>query len=290
MNCVRLLSRLVVGIAIFGLCAAAPAPGVQPPPGSFVSVRDGRIWYETCGGGSKSLVLLHDGILHAATWDAVWPLLCRDFHVVRYDRRGYGQSPATTTAYSPIDDLVTVMRAASIGHAVLVGSSAGGGLAVDFALQHPEAVDRLVLVGPSVSGLPYSSYFIGRLSALLQRFKHGDIDGAIRDSWYLAPGHDAVRKRIVDLLRANPQDMAHADPALPRPPAKPLLSTITVPTLILVGEYDIADNHAQAGAVEALMPNAKRVVVPGTGHLLYLERPDAFVGLVGPFAKADAAK
>jgi pimeloyl-ACP methyl ester carboxylesterase len=77
---------------------------------------------------------------------------------------------------------------------------------------------------------------------------------------------------------------------LPRPPAKPLLSTITVPTLILVGEYDVADNQAQAGAVEALMPNAKRVVVPDSGHLLYLERPDAFVGLVAPFAKADAGK
>jgi 3-oxoadipate enol-lactonase len=290
MHLLRLLPRLVAGIAISCLCAAAPAPTIQPLPGSFVSVRDGRIWYQTCGDGSKSIVLIHDGVLHSATWDAVWPLLCRDFHVVRYDRRGYGQSPAATKAYSPLEDLAAVMRAASIGHAVLVGSSSGGGLAVDFTLAHPEAVDRLVLVGPSVSGLPYSSYFIGRLTALEQRFKRGDIDGAIRNSWCLAPGHDAVRKRIVGLLRAYPQDMAHADPALPEPPAKQLLSTITVPTLILVGEYDVADNHAQAGAVEALMPNAKRVVVPDSGHLLYLERPDAFVGLVTPFAKADAAK
>jgi 3-oxoadipate enol-lactonase len=290
MRLLRLLPRLVAGIAISCLCAAAPAPTIQPLPGSFISVRDGRLWYQTCGGGSTSIVLIHDGVLHAATWDAVWPLLCRDFHVVRYDRRGYGQSPAATMAYSPLEDLANVMRAASMGHAVLVGSSAGGGLAIDFALAHPEAVDRLVLVGPSVSGLSYSQYFIGRVTTLLQRLRKGDIDGAIRDSWCLAPHHDAVRKQIVDLLRANPQDIAHADPALPRPPAKPLLSTITVPTLILVGEYDIADNHAQAGAVEALMPNAKRIVVPDSGHLLYLERPDAFVGLVAPFARADAGK
>jgi pimeloyl-ACP methyl ester carboxylesterase len=290
MSLLRPLPRLVASVAISFLCAAAPAPTVQPPPGSFVAVRDGRIWYETCGGGSKAVVLIHDGILHSATWDAVWPLLCRDFRVVRYDRRGYGQSPAAITAYSPLDDLAAVMRAASVGHGVLVGSSAGGGLAVDFTLAHPEAVDRLVLVGPSVSGLADSSYFIARLTALLQRLRHGDVDGAIRDSWCLAPGHDAVRKRIVDLLHANPQDITHADPALPRAPARPLLPTIAVPTLILVGEYDIADNQAQAGAVEALMPNAKRVVVPDTGHLLYLERPEAFVGLVVPFAKGDAGK
>ena len=293
MNLSHPLPRLVACIAISLFCmAAAPAPAVQPPPGSFVSVKDGRIWYETCGEGSKALVLIHDGVLHSATWDAVWPLLCRDFHVVRYDRRGYGQSPAATTAYSQIDDLAAVMRAASMGHAVFVGSSSGGGLAVDFALAHPEAVDRLVLVGPSVSGLPYSSYFIGRVSALEQRLHHGDIDGAVRDSWLLAPGHDTVRKHIVDLLRTNPQDIDNTDrdPAIPRPPAKSQLSTIAVPTLILVGEYDVADNHAQAGAVEALMPNTKRVVVPNAGHLLYLERPDAFVGLVAPFARADTGK
>lgn len=292
MHPLHLTLRLIACIAIFGLCAAAPAPTVQPLPGSFVSVKDGRIWYETCGEGMKALVLIHDGVLHSATWDAVWPLLCRDFHVVRYDRRGYGRSPAATVAYSPLDDLAAVMRAASIGHAVLIGSSSGGGLAVDFTLAHPEAVDRLVLVGPSVSGLPYSSYFINRVTALEQRLHHGDIDGAIRDSWCLAPGHDAVRKRVVDLLRANPQDITNADrdPVMPSAPAKPLLSTIAVPTLILVGEYDVADNHAQAGAVEALIPNAKRVVVPGAGHLLYLERPDAFVGLVEFFAKSNVAK
>ncbi len=289
MNLRRSLLGLVAAVATSSLCMAASGPTVQQPAGSFVSVRDGRIWYQTCGSGSKSIVLIHDGILHSATWDAVWPMLCRDFHVVRYDRRGYGQSPSATSAYSAVDDLDAVMRAASIAHGVVVGSSSGGGLAVDFALAHPEAVDRLVLVGPSISGLPYSSYFIGRLTALKQRLKHGDIDGAIRTSWCLAPGHDAVRRHIVDLLRADPQDItnADADHALPRTPAKPLLSTIAAPTLILVGEYDAADNQAQAGAAEALIPHSKRVVVPDAGHLLYLERPDAFVGLVAPFAKAD---
>lgn len=290
MHLFRLLRRLPVVVVMACLSAAAPAPTVQPLQGSFVSVRDGRIWYQTCGDGSKSIVLIHDGVLHSAAWDAVWPLLCRDFHVVRYDRRGFGQSPAATKVYSPLEDLSAVMRAASMGHAVLVGSSAGGGLAVDFTLAHPEAVDRLVLVGPSVSGLSYSQYYIGRITTFLQRLKKGDVDGAVRDSWYLAPHHDAVRKQIVNLLSANPQNIMHADPAQLRPPAKPLLSTITVPTLILVGEYDIADNHAQAGAIEALIPGAKRVVVPSSGQLLYLERPDAFVGLVTPFAKADTAK
>jgi pimeloyl-ACP methyl ester carboxylesterase len=273
--------------AFAGTMAAAEA---QPPSGAYVAVEGGRIWYETCGSGPKAIMLIHDGVLHSARWDDVWPILCKDFHVVRYDRRGYGRSPAATAPYSPVDDLAAVMHAASVSHTVLVGSSSGGGLAVDFTLRHPEAVDWLVLVGPAVSGLAYSQYFIDRVTRLEQLLNKGDFDSAVRDSWCLAPGHDAARKQIVDLLRADPQDITHADPARPAPVAKPLLSTIKAPTLILVGEYDVADNQAQAGAIEALIPGSKRVVVRDTGHLMYLEHPDVFADLVERFAEGGRAR
>src|ERR1700761_3795379 len=145
------------------LLAASPAVAqTAPDNGAFVNAEGGRIWYQTCGSGDRNMVLIHDGTLHSATWDDVWPLLCKDFHVVRYDRRGYGRSPVATQPYSRTDDVAAVMRAAGMEHAVMVGASAGGGIAVDFTLQHPKAVDRLVLVGPSISGLRYSQYFIQR--------------------------------------------------------------------------------------------------------------------------------
>ena len=57
--------------------------------------------------------------------------------------------------------------------------------------------------------------------------------------YLLAPGHDAAKKRILDLLTASPQDMTHADYALPTQPALPRLREIRIPTLILVGDADI---------------------------------------------------
>ena len=272
---------LTVTLTLFGGTAEA-----QTPVGGFVAVEGGRVWYQSCGSGAKAMILIHDGILHSATWDDVWPILCRNFHVIRYDRRGFGRSPAATAPYSPVDDLAAVMHAAGLEHAVLVGSSSGGGLAVDFTLQHLAAVDRLILAGPSVSGLAYSQYFNERGAALSQKINQGDIDGALRDSWAFAPGHDAARKEAVALLAANPQDLDHSDPARPAPQARPLLSSIKTPTLILVGEYDIADNQAQAGAVEALIPGSRRIVVRDTGHLMYLEHPDVFAQLVTQFADA----
>ena len=123
----------LAGAMIF--CASASAMADTPaPPGAFVDVPGGRLWYETCGSGPKTMVLIHDGVLHSVAWDDVWPTLCRSFRVIRYDRRDYGRSPEAKAPYSPVDDLQAILGAADMKHAVIVGASNGGGLAVDFAL------------------------------------------------------------------------------------------------------------------------------------------------------------
>jgi pimeloyl-ACP methyl ester carboxylesterase len=264
--------------------SALPA-AAQSDDGAFANVEGGKVWYQTCGSGPKAMVLIHDGSLHSATWDDVWPIFCKDFHVVRYDRRGYGRSPAATQPYSRTDDVAAVMHAAGMEHAVVVGASAGGGIAVDFALAHPKAVDRLVLVGPSISGLRYSQYFIRRVTENFRHFQQGDIDGGVRESWLFAPGHDAAVARTVALLKANPQNLTHGDMARLTPSAKPLLSSIKTPTLVLIGDHDVADNEGEASAAEAMIPNAYRIVVPDTGHLMYMEHPDVFARLIGQFVE-----
>jgi hypothetical protein len=70
------------------------------------------------------------------------------------------------------------------------------------------------------------------------------------------------------------------------PPAKPRLSSMQTPTLVLIGDTDVADNEGQASAAEALIPHAYRIVVPDTGHLMYLEHPDVFARLVVQFIDA----
>lgn len=276
----------VLGLAVsFAILTAAPA-AAQSDGGAFVPVEGGKIWYQMCGTGSKNMVLIHDGSLHAATWDDVWPIFCKDLHVVRYDRRGFGRSPAATQPYARTDDVLAVMRAAGMTHAVMVGASAGGGIAVDFVLAHPKAVDRLVLVGPSISGLRYSQYFIRRVTENFGKLLKGNLDGGLRDGWVFAPGHEAAITKAAALLRANPQNLTHGDMARLAPTAKPLLSSIMVPTLVLIGDHDIADNEGEASAAEAMIPHAYRIVVPDTGHLMYLEHPDVFARLVTQFVDA----
>ena len=283
------LRALILTLGLAGAALAGPGSAAADDlaGGAFVNVEGGRVWYQTCGAAPQNMVLIHDGTLHSAAWDDVWPLFCKDFHVVRYDRRGFGRSPVATAAYSKVDDVAAVMHAAGMTHAVVVGASAGGGIATDFTLAHPDAVDRLVLVGPSISGLRYSDYFYQRLAKGRPYFVKGDFEGLLRAWAYgFAPGHDGALKRAAGLLKAYPQDLTHRDMARPEPTALPLLSTIKAPTLVLVGEYDVADNQGEADVASSLIPHAYRVVVPDAGHLIFMDQPATFARLVEQFIDA----
>jgi 3-oxoadipate enol-lactonase len=277
-------------------CQALPqsAPAAsRPAPGAFVEVEAGKLYYEECGTGPDAVILIHDGIAHSAVWDDVWPTFCKKFHTIRYDRRGYGRSPASTRWYTETEDLAALLRDRKVNHAILVGSSHGGELSIDFTLQYPALVRQLVLVGAVVSGLPYTDHFLDRGMSNSQPFEKNDVPGGLanwaKDKYLLAPGHDAAKKRLLELLTANPQDMTHSDYARPTQAALHRLTEIRVPTLILVGDADIPDVHAHAGAIEAGIAGSKRVVISDAGHLMYLEKPEEFSRVVIRFIETNGS-
>jgi 3-oxoadipate enol-lactonase len=282
-------SRFVGALFVLATALSASAQTTGPRTG-FLDVPGGKLFYEECGAGPRNLVLVHDGVVDSAVWNGVWPSFCNKFHTVRYDRRGFGKSPAATDAYYETDDLKALLAALKIERTVLLGSSHGGELAINFTLDYPSAVEQLVLVGAVVSGLPFTKHFLNRGNHAFELLGKGQTKEAITewsgDRYLVAPGNDAARTRLLQLLTANPQDMSHQDFTLAEKPALGRLHEIHVPTLILVGERDIPDVHAHAGAIEAGIPNVRRIVVEGTGHLMYLEKPSVFTDLVFEFVGA----
>ena len=276
---------ILLAAALFG---NAPARAQSAPPqGSFLEVDGARLYYEECGSAPQVVVLVHDGVLHSAVWDDVWPDFCKHFHTIRYDRRGYGRSPVATQGYYATDDLAAVLRQLKLKRVAIVGSSHGGEISINFTLDHPEIVEQLVLVGAVVGGMPYTKHFLERGDALGKPLEKGDIKGAIaaaaKDKYLIAPGNDAAKKRMAEILSANPQDLTHPELELPVKPALPRLGEIHIPTLLLVGDADIPDVHAHAGAIEAGVPRARRVVISDAGHLMYLEKPAEFSRIVIEF-------
>ena len=293
----RTLATFVVAgfVAIASVALQAQAANPQnksaPQPGSFVQVESGKIYYEECGSGAPTVLLIHDGIAHSAVWDEVWPAFCARFHTIRYDRRGYGKSPESTTWYYETDDVADLLRHLKVPRAVVVGSSHGGELSIDFTLAHPDMVQQLVLVGAVVSGFPYSDHFLNRGMANSKPLEKNDVKGAIanwaRDKYVLAPGHEAAQKKLLEILTASPNDLNHQDYARPTQAALPRLHEIHVPTLILTGDADIPDVHAHAGAIEAGIRGSRRVVLSDAGHLMYLEKPEEFTNVVIGFIESN---
>jgi pimeloyl-ACP methyl ester carboxylesterase len=238
------------------------------------------------------MVLIHDGIVHAVEWDDVLPALTSQYQVIRYDRRGYGRSTAPQASFSHLADLEAVLRHFAVGKVHLVGSSAGGGLTIDFALAHPEQVASLTLVGAVVSGFPYTRHFLDRGGRLTQAVFADPAQfrrfWTTTDPYFIAPDSKAARERVKAILEASPQNLNPDGERfeVARPAALSRLGSLRVPTLVLAGEHDIPDVHAHAGAIAAGIPHARREVLRNCGHAPYLEQPEDFVSSVLPFLQS----
>jgi pimeloyl-ACP methyl ester carboxylesterase len=287
-----MIRRLAV-ILLFSCSFSSARTSAAPTLASnYLDVGSVKLWYEECGAANPpSAVLLHDGLVHSITWDGVWDPLCAKYHVVRYDRRGYGRSDAAKMPFVPEDDLFKMMRHVHMDRAIIVGNSSGGGLAVDFALAHPEMVEALLLIGPVVHGMASSDYFADRGSENNAPMAKGDLK-AVAENWskdrFLISGNDQRARAILyDALLKNPQNLKVAGglEIRPSPPTVSRLSQIRVPTLVLVGDADIADVFAYSGAIEAAVPLATFEVWKDTGHLIQIQKPAELVTRFNRFVR-----
>ena len=144
------LRALATWLAMSLCCSPRAERQPEPGPGRLIDVEEGKLYVESCGSGSPTLVLVHDGVVNSAVWDDVWPTLCREFRVFRYDRRGYGRSPAATAWHTETDDLLAVIDQTGRDPVVIVGSSHGGEISIDLTLLYPDRVRQLLLVGAMV--------------------------------------------------------------------------------------------------------------------------------------------
>ena len=257
----------------------------------YITVDGGKLFYEIAGEG-EFIVLLHDGTIHRGIWNAQFPVLAKNYRVVRYDRRGYGKSSNPQAPFSNIEDLNQLFSQLQIDKVIIFGMSAGGGLAIDFTLKYPEKVTGLILVGAVVSGYGYSTHMLtrgGRINSFAELF--ADPQKVIKyigweDPYEIYPENVKAKEKCFKLLEANPINVDPNKYTLLKPPDKPaanFLSEIKVPALVLVGEYDIPDVHAHSGVIEFGIPNAKREIISNSGHLIPLEQSEAFNASVSKF-------
>ena len=227
-------------------------------------------------------------------WEPQVAGLSKDFELITPDMRGFGKSELPSTAWSPTADLLALVDALGVRDAPhIVGCSIGGGVAIDFALEHPERVSKLVLVGAGVGGLVVGEENDPIEAEVRAAEESGDVDAlneAEMKLWLVGPGRTPshIDKKLRDLfLDMNGvglrSDFEHAPRQRLDPPAAGRLAEIKAPTLVVVGDHDIPEVHKTAGVLMSQIRGARKAVINYAAHLPNLEHPEEFNRLLFDF-------
>lgn len=252
-----------------------------PVPGAVLSGEQ--------SGENPALALLHGFGGSRAGWDRVVAHLPTDLPLLRYDLRGFGASTMDddTPEYSHADDLLALLDRLDIAKIAVCGLSLGGGVALNFALDHPDRVSKLVLICPMLIGWAWSTEWIDHWREIAGAARSGDMARA-RTLWAEHPLFASVRD-------SDAADEHHAaieafsgrqwlrDPQRRSPPDADRLGMLAVPTLLLSGERDLPDFRQIADTLTAGAPDIRRVDIAQAGHLLPLETPDAVARYIANF-------
>jgi 3-oxoadipate enol-lactonase len=264
--------------------------------GGPLAVDRGVLYYEVTGAGPP-VVFLHGFGLDCRMWAPQWQALSSQDRWARYDSRGFGRSSLPQPSpYAHEHDLHALLLHLDALPAHVVGLSMGGRFALRFALGYPAAVRSLVLVDSALDGHRWSEPWRAEWAAITALAQAGDIEGA-RQRWLAhalfspARANSAVVPLLASMVQAYSGWHWHsADSArIPAPSCAERLAEIKAPALVVVGEHDLPDFQQIAARLGTGLQRAKQLVVPGAGHMVNLEAPDAFNLALGEFWKTAMA-
>jgi 2-succinyl-6-hydroxy-2,4-cyclohexadiene-1-carboxylate synthase len=237
---------------------------------------------------APTLVLLHGFTHTGASWGPVIRALGERYSAIAPDIRGHGAAThrQPVSVGGVIDD---VLRMVPDERFTLVGYSMGGRVALHVALALRGRVERLVLIGAS-PGIADPLERELRQSAderLADWIEHAASIEQVADRWEKTPVLADQPPKVVafvhrDRLLNTPEGLARALRGLGTGAVPSLwgrLAELRMPVVLVVGEKD-TQFTALAERMAALMHDARLVVVPGVGHAVHLEAPDAVAELL----------
>lgn len=252
----------------------------------FLKIDNMDIFYKTAGEGKK-VVLLHGWGGQADSFLPVFNYLASRFNVYAIDFPGFGQSSKPETPWDVCDYmqmLLKLFHALDIDNACLVGHSFGGRVSIMFAAEHPEMVEKVVLVD-SAGILPrrtwkyyYKVYRFKLMKKIFLALTPGSNKDDKLEKFYAKYGSKdykesgSMRQTFVKVVNQN---------------LRGYLPHIKAPTLLIWGEDD-KDTPIEHGRImEKEIPDAALISFKGAGHYSYLDRLNEFNVIVSKFFEGD---
>jgi pimeloyl-ACP methyl ester carboxylesterase len=248
--------------------------------------------YEDRGEGDV-VFMIHGGVFA----DAFAPLsrcarLADDHRVIWYRRRGYGDSKPVTEPCNAVDqarDAEALLRELGVATAHVVGHSGGGAVAVRLALDAPDLVHSLVLLEPAVFSEQDAVVVEGLFAPLLDMYRSGQADKAVRRFMTVAGGADwraEIEPHIPDAAAHAERDAAglfegelarsHESTYGPEDAGR-----IGQPVLYLSGADSIGPQGV--AVIRMLAPDLREAVVPDVNHSLHMVAPVAIAEMIADF-------
>lgn len=253
----------------------------------YLVLEEARLRYRDEGSGPPVL-MVHGWTMDLDSWEPQAAALGGTFRIVRFDRRGFGSSSGRPTLENDARDIGAICDFLELKRIALVAMSQGTRCAVDFAARHPERVACLVLDGP-----PEFDNAISGANLSLAPFR-----ALVRTQGLAAFHRQWLEHPLMQLHRADAQTRAQIERIVQRYPGKdlmedaptsapadllPRLGMLTMPVLVITGEFDLPQRVASADALARRLPSAVRAIVAGSGHLSNLDNPAAYNTLIASF-------
>jgi pimeloyl-ACP methyl ester carboxylesterase len=280
----------------------------HPEHSWFTTVGGVRIHYQEAGDeNAPPIILIHGFISSNLVWNEVFlPLARAGFRVIAPDLPGYGYSDKPDDGRYTIDAqahaVLGLMNQLEIDQATIVGASYGGAVAATIALDYPERVENLIMVGAVTNDEPKKKLLLRLASVPLI----GDIATPLflGSSWILRKRTEEVYRRLgypVDERKLAARHHLLATSATHRAMIRTVrrwsaerisreASLIRSPTLLVWGDEDTHIPVSEAFKLREAIPNSRLIVFRHCGHLPPTESPGQFVDVVANFCKAEAAR
>ena len=253
----------------------------------FVHAIDGtRIHYEVTGKPGATPVLMIQGLgASKNAWNLQRIAMATRFRIISFDNRGAGRSDKPTKPFTleqMAEDAIAVLDAAGIETAHVVGASMGGVISQIVAVKHPHRVRSLTLVCTACRNHPWRQELLQSWAKTAE--EKGMIEvGKEAAQWVMSPR--SFRRLVpaftwmgpLAALRPSHSFVSQIDAILnTREDLVDQLSTITAPTMVIVGNQDILTPRGDSEEIAERIPNAELVVISGAAHGLMMEHSSTF--------------
>ncbi len=278
---------------------------LSPDRSGHLSVDGQRIWWEYFGTGEREAVCLLNGLaMHTKAWYGFLPMLVEDYDVILYDFPGQGESSKDDVPYSIPDFaryLALIMDENGVAKIHPMGISYGGFIALEFARLYPDRLHTLILSGILASReklfqmyQDISLRFYRGTEGEFELYTHYMYEKIFSERFVSTISDEqlaAMRQRFYDryidyrycLIRLTEAQDPFFETIEERVAG---YRDVTAPTLILAGAHDRAIPLWQQEKLAEIFPNSRYELVPESGHVVYIERPDVFFPALKAFMAA----